>query len=630
MKPALLVSIIICLVIPAVLAVKLSLGATGARGNHAIRHRSNAVTGKTVLLRNGEYLSFYLCLRQDTSLRISNVRYSNDGGPDLVSLTIDHVDVGSFLTGNKSDWGKLWNVFHISGPVGTPWVFREGMHVLSLLAKAANGIEIDYVELELSDQTITLDILTCALVCSNVLPTVPPVNPNVLENATLLQTSYPTKCAEEDNVKIPVFLRNVMSYKLTATMPDYKTFINDRQPNTTGCVSLPSVYWKISHFVIPQPLSRATFPEVRVDFLFGRNKPFTSQVLQFVFRLKGQSQGYIDAEIGSKVTIKIQPVKSKVTMRVLYQGRVKKVMGLVDEVFKPGETTKEWHIPDFSWTEFDENVLLVSIATSEISSLTFDYVQLERRYMRPDRPFSIFRSENLIIEGIDVDFWWRSPETMKVHRLDTGDVFNKVDYFRISRPVPWSKGFAQIFVLYQDGNIRLLELPPPGLDWIPFGTSVIVGQSDAETLRPSSPIVRMDLAPTNLTMTLYYADGGSARLDLKAAIPETSLTVSNLVFKKDTTRYPFATFRSMHVKDGNCDSDSVMVDGERAYHVTHGWTSLTGKSFLLFRRCQSKHLTLSPDIRLDIEQTTSSQTSQIMNSQLWAEFVEWRRIMGFH
>ena len=57
--------------------------------------------------------------------------------------------------------------------------------------------------------------------------------------------------------------------------------------------------------------------------------------------------------------------------------------------------------------------------------------------------------------------------------------------------------------------MRLLPVTPHGLNWIPFGSSVLLGQTDPHSSRPSAPIANVSINPTTLSMTLIYIDGGT-------------------------------------------------------------------------------------------------------------------------
>ena len=173
--------------------------------------------------------------------------------------------------------------------------------------------------------------------------------------------------------------------------------------------------------------------------------------------------------------------------------------------------------------------------------------------------------------------------------------------------------------MYQDGNVRLAPLPPPGVDWIPFGSSLIVGHSDPADLRPAAPVTSVTFFPSTLRLHVRYRDGGSARLALSSSQTETELAVTDIRHGRGRAGegegearrrlLPFATFRSMYIEDGNSDCDSVLVDGGegwgkgggRHHPILSAWGTLHGRSFFFYRRCESSHLTLSPDLRVDVK-----------------------------
>ena len=68
---------------------------------------------------------------------------------------------------------------------------------------------------------------------------------------------------------------------------------------------------------------------------------------------------------------------------------------------------------------------------------------------------------------------------------------------------------------------------------------------------------------------------------------------------QESLQFPFLTFMSMLVADGNSDVDHVSVNGKMAHRI-NDWQKLFGTSVVFFRKCLSKHNTLSPDIRVDL------------------------------
>ena len=144
---------------------------------------------------------------------------------------------------------------------------------------------------------------------------------------------------------------------------------------------------------------------------------------------------------------------------------------------------------------------------------------------------------------------------------------------------------------------------------------MIIGSSDPDSFRLYAAISRVDFDPRTLKFTLYYSSGGQAVLSIATNINTTLVTVSNITYATNTLR-PFATFRSMWVSDGNSDVDHIRSDtNTRVWHIMQdGWTRLAGKNILFFRRCVSRHNTLSPDIRVEIQCTGSVADSTTTDS----------------
>jgi hypothetical protein len=50
--------------------------------------------------------------------------------------------------------------------------------------------------------------------------------------------------------------------------------------------------------------------------------------------------------------------------------------------------------------------------------------------------------------------------------------------------------------------------------WIPFGTSVILGQVKQDSIRPYVAISQVDIFPEDWKLIIYFKDGGSLRMTL--------------------------------------------------------------------------------------------------------------------
>lgn len=453
---------------------------------------------------------------------------------------------------------------------------------------------------------MTHDIFSCTLTC------VPDVNYPVRSNDLLteasfiVQESYKTTCPEVDNINIPIFNPSVQVYEITAALPQYRTFSNWRTENTTGCPHLSPFYWSFTNIeLIPSMRDIIETPKAKLYFSQDEDPYSKVSLLMLVsFRLEGKSKGMVDSEMGTILKIKFNHLTSDVRLTFRYKGRLP---GISDPDIKhvtPENPGTEWNTRDFSWTDIDYNVVFVYIASNSSQPIHLDHLFLERRPMLPDQIQSIYKGDDAIIEVVYSDFWWLNPDSMSVH-LTTGEVYNNVSYFRIYRPIPWNSGYAQVFVLYQDGNARLLPVPPEGLDWIPFGSSVIVGQTDPTVVRPYASITDAYIDVNTLGMNLRYKDGGSCRLTLLSSLAETRVIVSDIVLARNPILFPFTTFRSMYVTEGNSDVDHIKINGMYTRHIMDDFSAMMGRSFVFHRKCMSRHLNLSPDIYIDIRRTVN-------------------------
>ncbi len=119
-------------------------------GDGAVMERGAASKQKTVWLHNGESrtLSFDL---DGTARYEVVVRYSNDGPPDTVQVSIDGTIIGQCTSQDTRSPGGVpgsgWNVFFSCEPLG-PAILSPGQHELVVSAETDfYGVEIDVVSL---------------------------------------------------------------------------------------------------------------------------------------------------------------------------------------------------------------------------------------------------------------------------------------------------------------------------------------------------------------------------------------------------------------------------------------------------------------------------------------------------
>lgn len=114
---------------------------------HRLKLRQNAEDQTTIWLFKGEQINIHFHLSGDAVIDVLDVRYSNDGGVDNVSLSLDGKELGSFKTKQFHGWGIMWNTFESSGPIGGYQHLHEGDHILTLRILDADlyGLEVDYI-----------------------------------------------------------------------------------------------------------------------------------------------------------------------------------------------------------------------------------------------------------------------------------------------------------------------------------------------------------------------------------------------------------------------------------------------------------------------------------------------------
>lgn len=584
--------------------------------------RSAASNQHTVRLRQGQFIVNTFTTSGNCSIRFDNIVYTNDGDSDTIAASLDGRVVGRFSTISRTGGGNLWNVPRSSGRIGNAIQLGPGLHQTRIEA-----ITTDRYEVEIDRVILIADCNVSSSMCYS-LNSLPRVTESCSENnmtGNAQQKSTQTACAEEDNIHIPLYYSDIHEYKMVATLPQYaaSTVTNNRDPDFTNCEQTSRSIWAIGtpdqsgNEFSSSCISRQNFTVGDPPLtLCGQINNHDIQQQTIVFSARGRSSGLVDATIGSLFTVTFTTVTGILVVEARCYGREQQWISLGIATFSSGQLTHTWHIPDLTWAEGLNNnfIQLVTTAGSTVNARAFyDYLKLERRQERGETVTRIFSGLYTVIEVVEIDFWWLYPDAMTVYLTDTGQQWSNVSYFRISQRIPGTSYYPQVFVLYQDGNSRILTFPPPRLEssWIPFGSSVIIGPSDPNVVRPYAAISRVDINVAELKMTLHYQAGGQAVIMLMANRSSTVLKVINITYAGNAS-LPFATLRSMWVTDGNSDADRIATESG-VWNIQHGWNIISGTNILFFRECVSQHNTLSPDIRVVIN-CTIVESSAVPNS----------------
>jgi hypothetical protein len=570
--------------------------------NHKILSLPGATSGKAVLVGYEEPLSLNVCIRKKSVVRLDNLRYSNQNFSIFFNVTFNSGEwLGTFYARPSGDW----NIFRNTGIFRRRYTLEPGWHVVKVymvdyFSTKAEGIAVDKLVFSVDDPWMDNDILSCKTICTEKdnFPTRNPIVGTSVFPSTIEQRSFPTTCAEVDNIDIPLYNAHVDSFTITASFPQYKSFSNRRNENTTSCPHLSPELWRFDNFNLSSSTEPVHNKTARMSFYSSSSNEIIV-ILRFV--LEGQKKGSVDTKIGSLLTLKLKNIMTTTTVKMRYKEKWGNLSLPEVKEFTSGDLQYTWSIPDFTWTEDSLNYILLTVQ-SENLTISVDQLTLQKRAFKPEKHVTIYRSDDVHIVAVYVEMWWLAPDRMTIH-LTNGQTYEGVAYLQVYRPIPWNDGYSQVFVLYQDGNARLIPVTPEGLDWIPFGTSVILGQTYSDSIRPYTSINQLTIDPERWTMRILYKDGGSLLLKIKSTYSETQANVSDIFFTRDTYTLPFATVRSMYVSEGNTDVDSVKVDNEKNYHIMDQWGYIQGRSFAFYRSCISKHLTLSPDIQIDVWKT---------------------------
>lgn len=231
--------------------------AESCSGSGTSMTRSAASGQQTRFLNTDEDIRCTLVVVTPGYYRIT-IRYSNDNdnskATENIALSLNGVPVSPVLpTEDTGDSGVGWNTFRETMPSETA-LLSAGSHTMQVLIQGGDGygIEIDSVELTL-EQPVTPQ--TTPPPTPTFTPTpLPSPDVDLLAILPLMRVTtwgenhtYPTQCAEEDNVNIPLFreisppaaaaigLFDTFTYQIVATHPRYEIGIDNGDPDFTNC-----------------------------------------------------------------------------------------------------------------------------------------------------------------------------------------------------------------------------------------------------------------------------------------------------------------------------------------------------------------------------------------------------------
>jgi PGF-pre-PGF domain-containing protein len=219
----------------------------------------------------------------------------------------------------------------------------------------------------------------------------------------------------------------------------------------------------------------------------------------------------------------------------------------------------------------------------------------------PDYPFTahnytLFDDGETVIQAVREALWWQ-PRGMNAS-VNSDTPVTDIHSIRVSRKIAGANEWPQFFVLYSDGNARLIPHPPVESTSVCFGSSVIIGPATVAE-RPIANISSVRYISSSKTMEVIYREGGSAILSLNEV--NRSMARVKVTVNFSTDILPFTTFRSMYVSDGNADVDHVrwqdisgVIHNESIMVFLRG----EGSDWLFYRSNWSMHNPSGPDIAI--------------------------------
>ena len=565
--------------------------------------RSQASNNFTVVMKPHDIVRMHFCLRAKSAVTIVNIVYSNDGPADEIHAILDGETMGSFIGSPYDGQGRGWNLFRSSGPLPGRMVLGTGPHVLVLNVTRSDqyGIEIDNLFLDIDDMGLDYPTLFCSLYCfDDVTYDAKQTGfPKRVPNGRFVQKSFSTHCAEVDNVNVEIYHDSATKFEITANIPKYYSFANYREPFFDNC-KLGSPFWA---FYNQSVRHRNTMIENQIAQLSFQGNSHTV-LLTVTFDMKKISpvREVDETQIRTFLMLRLRNLpRENVLVKPERMGTEGHWVKMKEMTYTPFSTERTWHIPDFSWSADKLNKIRLTIYPGQ-QDVIVDTLLLQRE-KTSDTTVDVYADDDIVIQAVSLGFWHHmkdNPNAMTLQgAFENRTEITNIGSIRIYAKVPWTGAYAQVFVLFQNGRARLQAITPHGLDFIPFGSSVNIGQPlKTNSMRPYSAIRRIYIDPRSLRMNVMYENGNSADFILKTSFTDTKLTVENCKFLQNRNNFPVMTFQSMWVNDGNADVDHMNINGGKSWHIMSSWSQHQGTWAAFFRKCISRHNTQAPDIQI--------------------------------
>jgi len=548
--------------------------------------REHASKKKTLLLYEGDYVVLDFCLSSLTSVTITNVRFSNDGKADNITLILDGREIGSFETFSLSNWGNLWNVFHDSGHIGQNIMLHPGNHELNISVTVSDnyGVEFDSLQFtldnEISEETFLCQTELKEHVMFRGIHT-PPVLSIDREKPKLIQQSFPSSCIDESNVNICFNISTWIGAHIYVSS-EYlnNTGLGDSWENAVfnaqTCNEYEGNIWKVGiednsnaefgnaeagllKFSIPKVLENLavipgdiTNPSTSFEITFKTDQNILDTYPWTIFTL-----GLVDPD---QVSVSIQFIRPETNT---WSPKDTKILN--------GDNRKDnWYIPTDSFSGTNDNKLKISFESS-MSTVSLDFIRLDtEERSRNESSLHIFENKFLKIRGVKNVL--SEFKGMKVSSVNEEGTLH-VDKFSIMARKGRRAAFAKILTIHCDGRIFLHTLAEHRhfMDLFPK----VVSEASGMSLRPdhksdtSKKIFIQDvlLDPADLVLNVTYTDGSKIMFRFSLLGDETKLVIYDIQLAPDVSKETFGCYFSKAHSNAMAAVDKMTVDRGHTYNV---------------------------------------------------------------
>lgn len=559
-------------------------------------NRDSARGYGSINFNTGDNFKIYFCLREESVVNLNNVRYSNDGGSDVMEFSIDGIRLGILTSSPKSNQGFGWNNFIATGVIGPNLTLPSGRHFVSVHVNSSDlyGIEIDQLELRTSDIYLSDEIFKCTLFCDEKITYSNGDARHDMPSATLSRRTLPLVCSTNKNLIFPVFHQSADMFLVTVMHPKYRSFENNFNERIDYCDLNNKIMWEVSKVEISSSYkiwNYSLYPGLELEC--GVSNVSRASYVKVKFTISKHK------ESGTRLVIKLLSVVDMFHITAEY-----KVDGIVSTLknayFSPQQTKREWILPAGTWSDSNEISFNVLHDPLDTQPILIDYIKLELNSQTTQATHLLHSSYDTRITLSTDD---AVGSSIIVRNVADGKTYSAVSNLLISTRLPWANIYSPIASLSRSGELKLLPRAPHALTKIPFGTSLLIGQHNPADELPSAPIKTIDVNPASLLLKVTFEDNSTKSIMIKSTWRDTKLIFKDIVDKKDRNKYPLLSVLTMWNYDGFADADRVSTNGDIIHHVAKGWNQLYGTSFTFFRQCLSKHNTQSPDLRLQFINT---------------------------